>query len=154
MRAVIQRVSEASVSIDKKAHASIKKGLLVLLGIEETDLVEDVIRLAAKIANMRIFADAQGHMNLSVTDANGEVLIVSQFTLLASVKKGNRPSFAKAAKPEVAIKYYEMFCAQMEKELSRKVKTGVFSADMQVSLINDGPVTIIVDTQQLKQPEL
>ena len=147
MRAVIQRVSEAQVSIDGKKYSSIKKGLLVLLGIEEADVLEDIIWLAAKISNMRIFEDEAGLMNKSVNDINGEALVVSQFTLFASTKKGNRPSFIKAAKPEYATKLYEIFCIQLEKEMSRTVKTGIFGADMKISLTNDGPVTIMVDTK-------
>ena len=147
MRAIIQRVSEASVQIDGKKHSAIKKGLLILLGIEEADTLEDIIWLAAKISNMRIFEDEAGLMNKSVNDVMGEALVVSQFTLFASTKKGNRPSFIKAAKPEYASKLYEIFCIQIEKEMSRTVKTGVFGADMKVSLTNDGPVTILIDTK-------
>lgn len=147
MRAIIQRVSEASVQIEGKKHSAIKKGLLILLGIEEADTLEDIIWLAAKISNMRIFEDEAGLMNKSVNDVMGEALVVSQFTLFASTKKGNRPSFIKAAKPEYASKLYEIFCIQIEKEMSRTVKTGVFGADMKVSLTNDGPVTILIDTK-------
>jgi D-tyrosyl-tRNA(Tyr) deacylase len=147
MRAIIQRVSEASVQIEGKKHSAIKKGLLILLGIEEADALEDIIWLAAKISNMRIFEDEAGLMNKSVNDVMGEALVVSQFTLFASTKKGNRPSFIKAAKPEYASKLYEIFCIQIEKEMSRTVKTGVFGADMKVSLTNDGPVTILIDTK-------
>ena len=147
MRAVLQRVSEASVSIDDTIHSKIKRGLLVLLGVEEHDTLEDVVWLAAKIANMRIFADDDGLMNRSVCDVMGEVLVVSQFTLHASTRKGNRPSFIRAAKPEFAILMYEMCCKQISQEISRPVKTGVFAADMQVKLINDGPVTILIDTK-------
>jgi D-tyrosyl-tRNA(Tyr) deacylase len=147
MRAVIQRVSEASVNIDGKLHAKIKKGLLVLLGIEEADTIEDIQWLAAKIVNMRIFSDKEGLMNLSLCDVMGEMLVVSQFTLYASTKKGNRPSFIGAAKPEFASKMYEIFCRQASQELSRTVKTGVFAADMKVTLINDGPVTILIDSK-------
>lgn len=147
MRAVVQRVSEASVRIDGKVHSKIGRGLLVLLGVEEADTVEDLVWLAAKLVNMRIFGDDQGMMNKSLSDVMGEMLIVSQFTLHASTKKGNRPSFIRAAKPEFAIKLYEMFCAQVYRELSREPKTGVFGADMQVSLVNDGPVTIVIDTK-------
>ena len=147
MRAVIQRVSEASVAIDGKIHSQIKKGLVVLLGIEDTDTVEELVWLAAKVANMRIFSDKAGLMNLSVCDVLGEAIVVSQFTLFASTKKGNRPSFINAGKPEFASKLYEMFCNQLSKEMSRPVKTGIFGADMNVSLINDGPVTILIDTK-------
>lgn len=147
MRAVLQRVSDASVSIDGKVHAKIKKGLLVLIGIEPDDVLEDIIWLAAKIVNMRIFADKEGMMNLSLADIMGEMLIVSQFTLYASTKKGNRPSFIAAAKPEYAAKMYEIFCKQAAQELSRPVKTGIFAADMKIALTNDGPVTIIMDSK-------
>lgn len=147
MRAVIQRVSEASVAIDGKIHSQIKKGLVVLLGIEDTDTVEELVWLAAKVANLRIFSDKAGLMNLSVCDVMGEAIVVSQFTLFASTKKGNRPSFINAGKPEFASKLYEMFCNQLSKEMSRPVKTGIFGADMKVSLINDGPVTILIDTK-------
>ena len=133
--------------IDGEIHSKIQRGLLVLLGIEESDTVEDLVWLAAKLVNMRIFADEQGMMNKSLSDVMGEMLIVSQFTLHASTKKGNRPSFIRAAKPEFAMKLYEMFCAQVYRELSREPQTGVFGADMQVSLINDGPVTIVIDTK-------
>lgn len=147
MKAVIQRVSDASVSIDGKVHAKIKKGLLVLLGVEPEDTLEDIQWLSAKIVNMRIFSDKDGLMNWSLSDVMGEMLIISQFTLFASTKKGNRPSFIGAAKPEFASKMYEIFCRQTSQELSRQVKTGVFGANMQVSLTNDGPVTIIIDSK-------
>jgi len=146
MRAVIQRVQEASVEIDGKIYSRIGQGLLVLLGVAESDQLEDIQWLAAKISGMRIFSDQAGQMNLSVNDIHGEVLVVSQFTLLASVKKGNRPSFIRAAKPEFASKMYEIFCRQLHAEMSRTVKTGIFGADMKVQLVNDGPVTILVDT--------
>jgi D-tyrosyl-tRNA(Tyr) deacylase len=148
MRAVVQRVSQASVSIDSEMFASIRQGLLVLVGIEDADTLEDCVWLAAKIANMRIFSDEAGLMNLSVNDIHGEALVISQFTLYASTKKGNRPSFIRAGKPEFASKLYEMFCNQLSAEMSRPVKTGVFAADMQIALINDGPVTILIDTKQ------
>jgi D-tyrosyl-tRNA(Tyr) deacylase len=148
MRAVVQRVSQASVSIDGEMFASIRQGLLVLVGIEDADTLEDCVWLAAKIANMRIFSDEAGLMNLSVNDVHGEALVISQFTLYASTKKGNRPSFIRAGKPEFASKLYEMFCNQLSAEMSRPVKTGVFAADMQIALINDGPVTILIDTKQ------
>lgn len=146
MRAVIQRVSEASVTIDGKIKADIKSGLLVFVGIEEADEEKDAIWLAAKICNMRIFSDAMGLMNLSIKDTNGEILLVSQFTLHALTKKGNRPSFIKAARPEKAIPLYTFFISALEKNLEKKINTGEFGADMKVKLINDGPVTIIVDT--------
>lgn len=147
MKAVIQRVSSTSVIIDAKIVANIEKGLLVLLGIEEADSKEDIDWLSAKIANLRIFADDKGVMNLSLKETEGDMIIVSQFTLHAATKKGNRPSYIKAAKPEVAIPRYEAFIQQMENELGKKVQTGRFGADMKVALINDGPVTIIIDTK-------
>jgi len=147
MRVVVQRVSTASVSIDDEVYAKIRHGLLVLVGIEEPDTIEDIVWLSAKIVNMRIFNDDHGMMNKSVADVFGEILVVSQFTLFANTKKGNRPSFIRAAKPEFASKLYEIFCAQISQELSRPVKTGVFGADMQISLINEGPVTIIIDSK-------
>lgn len=147
MKAVIQRVSSTSVIIDTKIVANIEKGLLVLLGIEEADSQEDIDWLSAKIANLRIFADDKGVMNLSLKETEGDMIIVSQFTLHAATKKGNRPSYIKAAKPEVAIPRYEAFIQQMENELGKKVQTGRFGADMKVALINDGPVTILIDTK-------
>lgn len=147
MKAVVQRVSKASVVIDNNIVADIKKGLLVLIGFEDLDNKEDISWLASKIANLRVFADENEIMNLSVKDISGEVIIVSQFTLHASTKKGNRPSYIKAAKPDVAIPLYENFITQMETEIGKKVQTGKFGADMKVSLINDGPVTIIIDTK-------
>ncbi|MFN5318965.1 MAG: D-aminoacyl-tRNA deacylase [Bacteroidia bacterium] len=147
MRAIVQRVLEASVEIEGKIFSKIKEGLLVLVGVEENDSVDDVSWLAAKIANTRIFSDSNGLMNRSVNDISGEVLVVSQFTLFASTRKGNRPSFIRAAKPELARLHYEMFCKQLSQELSRQVKTGVFAADMKVALVNNGPVTLIIDTK-------
>lgn len=147
MKAVIQRVTQASVTIDSNIVAEIQKGLLVFLGIEEADNQEDIQWLVSKIANLRIFEDGNQVMNLSVKDCAGEVLIVSQFTLHASTKKGNRPSYIKAAKPEIAIPVYEKFIAQMELEIGKKVPTGKFGADMKVALLNDGPVTIVIDTK-------
>ncbi len=147
MRAVIQRVSEATVTIENKKVAQISHGLLILLGIENQDTDEDINWLVAKISKLRIFADNAGAMNSSVIDKKGDILIVSQFTLHASTKKGNRPSFIKAAKPDVAIPLYEQFVYTFEKELGKPVKTGVFGAMMQISLINDGPVTIVMDTK-------
>lgn len=147
MKAVLQRVSEASVTIDGNKVAEIKAGLLILVGIEDADTQEDIDWLAAKIVKLRIFSDADGLMNLSVQDINGDVIVVSQFTLHAATKKGNRPSYIKAAKPDVAIPLYESFVKQMEKEMGKKVQTGEFGADMKVSLLNDGPVTIIIDTK-------
>lgn len=147
MKAVIQRVSEASVTIEGKKVADILKGLLVLIGIEDTSTTEDICWLTSKIANLRIFGDENGVMNLSVKDINGEIIVVSQFTLHASTKKGNRPSYIKASKPDVAIPLYESFVTQMEADLGKKVQTGQFGADMKVALVNDGPVTIIIDSK-------
>lgn len=147
MKAVLQRVSEASVTIECNKAADIKTGLLVLVGVEDADTQEDIEWLAAKIVKLRIFSDANGLMNLSVQDINGDVIVVSQFTLHAATKKGNRPSYIKAAKPDVAIPIYESFVKQMEKELGKEIQTGEFGADMKVSLLNDGPVTIIIDTK-------
>ena len=147
MRAVIQRVSKASVTIDEKIKSSIEKGLLVLLGIEDSDSQEDIEWLSGKISNLRVFADEKGVMNLSVKEISGEVLIVSQFTLHSSTNKGNRPSYIRAAKPEIAIPLYEKFIQQMENDLGKKIQTGTFAADMKVELLNDGPVTIIIDTK-------
>lgn len=147
MKAVIQRVSEASVTIEGKKVADIRKGLLILLGIEDADSKEDIDWLTSKIANLRIFGDENDVMNLSLKDIEGEMIVVSQFTLHALTKKGNRPSYIKAAKPEIAIPLYESFVKQMETELGKKVQTGEFGADMKVALINDGPVTIIIDTK-------
>lgn len=147
MKAVIQRVSQASVTIDKEIVSEIKNGLLILVGIEDADAIEDITWLTSKIVNLRIFGDQNSVMNLSVKDINGDIIIVSQFTLHASTKKGNRPSYIKAAKPEVAIPLYEKFIFQMESEFGKKIQTGKFGADMKVSLINDGPVTIIIDTK-------
>ena len=147
MKTVIQRVSQASVTIDSKIVATIQKGLLVLVGIEDADNQEDINWLCQKIANLRIFGDEDEVMNLSVKDIDGEIIVVSQFTLQASTKKGNRPSYIKAAKPEVAIPLYEQFVRQLEKELGKKVQTGIFGADMEVSLLNDGPVTIVIDSK-------
>ena len=147
MRVVIQKVTEASVSIENQTVASIDKGLLVLVGIEDGDTNEDIAWLSSKIVNLRVFDDANGVMNLSVKEVEGEVLIVSQFTLHASTKKGNRPSYIKAARPEVAIPIYEAFIKQVETLLGKRVPTGQFGAMMQVSLCNDGPVTILIDTK-------
>ena len=147
MKAVIQRVSEASVTIEGNKVANIQKGLLVLIGIEDTDNKEDINWLTTKIANLRIFNDEKDVMNLSLKEVGGDMIIVSQFTLHASTKKGNRPSYIKASKPEIAIPLYESFIQQMETELGKKVQTGQFGADMKVALLNDGPVTIIIDTK-------
>lgn len=147
MKAVIQRVSRASVTIDAKIISEIKTGLLILLGIEDADAKEDVEWLSRKIVNLRIFNDADGVMNQSLLENGGDVIVVSQFTLHASTKKGNRPSYIKAAKPDVAIPLYESFIQQIEKHLSKKVGTGIFGADMKVDLLNNGPVTILIDTK-------
>ena len=148
MRAIIQRVSKASVTIDGQQTANIHQGLLILLGIEPNDESTDIGWLAKKIAQLRIFSDEAGLMNRSVLDIKGEVLVVSQFTLFASTKKGNRPSYTKAAKPDIAIPLYENFVAQMELILGKPVATGTFGADMKVELLNDGPVTLFIDTKQ------
>ena len=147
MKAVIQRVSKASVSIENKTVGAIGFGLMVLLGIETADEEQDVLRLVKKLLALRIFNDNRGVMNLSLMDVAGELLVVSQFTLHASTRKGNRPSYIKAAKPELAIPLYNYFLQQCEQGLGKKVASGEFGADMQVSLINDGPVTIIIDTK-------
>ena len=147
MRIVIQRVSEASVEIEQKIVSQIHQGLLILVGIEEEDSLEDSNWLVSKIVNLRIFADENDVMNLSVKDIDGEIIVVSQFTLHALTKKGNRPSYIKAAKPDIAIPMYEKFVQQLETEFSKKIQTGQFGADMKVSLVNDGPVTIIIDSK-------
>ena len=147
MIAVIQRVSSASVTIDQKMKSSINKGLLILVGIEDADNQEDIDWLATKIVNLRIFNDEQGVMNLSVKDDGGDVIVVSQFTLQASTKKGNRPSYLKASKPDVAIPMYEKFVKAINDNLAKPVQTGEFGADMKVALVNDGPVTIVIDTK-------
>lgn len=148
MRVVLQRVLEASVEIDREIKGVIKKGILVLVGIEEADDENDVEWLCNKILKMRIFNDENGVMNLSLQEINGELLIISQFTLHASTKKGNRPSYIKAAKPDVAIPLYKSFIGKMEELMGKKAETGEFGADMKVSLINDGPVTIMIDSKQ------
>ena len=147
MRAVIQRVSKASVTIDKKIYSQINNGLLVLLGIEDADTAEDIGWLSGKIVNLRIFNDENGVMNVSIKDINGDILVVSQFTLQASTKKGNRPSYIKASKPAFAIPMYEKIVQQLSNDLGKTVGTGVFGADMKVELLNDGPVTIVIDTK-------
>jgi D-tyrosyl-tRNA(Tyr) deacylase len=147
MRVVIQRVSRASVSIEAKLKSSIAKGLLILLGIEDADTQEDIEWLCKKIIALRIFEDTDHIMNLSLSDVEGEVLVVSQFTLHASTKKGNRPSYIKAARPEKAIPLYESFLVEMEKLLGKKAGSGEFGAMMEVALVNDGPVTIIIDSR-------
>lgn len=147
MKVVIQRVSKASVTINNGVVASIQNGLLILLGVEDADAQEDINWLSKKTANLRIFGDENGVMNKSLIDVQGDAIVVSQFTLHASTKKGNRPSYIKAARPEVAIPLYESFVNQLEKEIGRKVQTGEFGADMKVEILNDGPVTIIIDTK-------
>jgi D-tyrosyl-tRNA(Tyr) deacylase len=147
MRVVIQRVSEASVTIDRQVHGQIKLGLLVLVGIEDADTAEDVLWLSNKIVNLRIFDDANGVMNCSVKDVNGDLLVISQFTLHASTKKGNRPSYIKASKSTIAIPLYENFKSIVAAELGKPIQTGVFGADMKVALLNDGPVTILIDSK-------
>jgi len=147
MRAVIQRVSKASVTIDGSMHGQIEIGLLILLGIEDADTTEDIEWLSSKIVNLRIFDDAAGVMNESVKDQNGGILLVSQFTLHASTKKGNRPSYIKASKPDIAVPLYEKMIQQLTTDLGKEIKTGSFGVDMKVELLNDGPVTIIIDTK-------
>ena len=147
MKTVTQRVQYASVTIDGVVKSKIGKGLLILVGIEDRDTQEDINWLCKKICNLRIFDDEQGGMNRSVMDVDGEILVVSQFTLQASTKKGNRPSYIRASKPEVAIPMYESFCAEMGIQLGKEVQTGTFGADMKVELLNDGPVTILIDSQ-------
>jgi D-tyrosyl-tRNA(Tyr) deacylase len=147
MKAVIQRVSQASVTIENKITATIGQGLLVLIGIEEADSEEDIVWLASKIAKLRIFEDENQVMNLAIKEINGEIIVVSQFTLHASTKKGNRPSYSKAARPELAISIYEKFIVELEKEVGKKIEKGTFGANMKVGLVNDGPVTILFNTK-------
>jgi len=147
MKVVIQRVLQASVTVDGSLKSQIMQGLLVLVGIEDADIMDDIDFLCKKIVNLRIFDDASGVMNLSVKEINGEILCVSQFTLHASTKKGNRPSYIKASKPDFAIPMYNLFCKMLGEMLEKDIKTGVFGADMKVSLINDGPVTIVIDSK-------
>jgi D-tyrosyl-tRNA(Tyr) deacylase len=147
MKVVLQRVSQASVTVDSEVVADIQKGLLVLVGIEDVDTQEDIDWLVGKIIKMRIFGDENDVMNCSVQDIDGDIIVVSQFTLHASTKKGNRPSYIKASKPEFAIPMYESFIKALEKDFNKKVQTGIFGADMKVSLLNDGPVTILIDSK-------
>jgi D-tyrosyl-tRNA(Tyr) deacylase len=147
LRVVLQRVSRASVTVNDKTVSAIESGLLVLLGITEEDSLDDIQWLANKIVNLRVFNDESGVMNKSILDNGRDVIVVSQFTLFASTKKGNRPSYIKAAKPAVAIPIYESFVSEMEQRLGKKVGTGIFGADMKVNLLNDGPVTIIIDSK-------
>ena len=147
MRVVIQRVLEASVVVDEKVVGSIQNGLLVLLGIEDADTIEDINWLSNKIVGLRLFDDAEGVMNLSVKDIGGDILLISQFTLMASTKKGNRPSYIKASKPPIAVPLYEQMIATLTNDLGKAVQTGIFGADMKVSLMNNGPVTITIDSK-------
>ena len=147
MRAVIQRVSEASVAVDQKIEGEIAEGLLIFLGIVPEDTSEDLEWLSKKIVNLRIFDDNRGVMNLSLKEQNGAALVISQFTLHAQTKKGNRPSYIKAARPDIAIPLYQQFIMQLENDLGKEIKTGIFGANMQVSLLNDGPVTLIIDSK-------
>ncbi len=147
MKIIIQRVAEASVTVDHTIISSIKSGLLILLGITDDDNDDDIVWLVNKVLNLRIFNDEKGVMNASLLDINGSAIVVSQFTLMASTKKGNRPSYIKAAKPEIAIPIYEKFVQKLEKNLGKRIETGVFGADMKVALVNDGPVTIIIDSK-------
>ena len=147
MKVVIQRVQQASVSIQQKLHAEIGKGMLVLIGIQADDSDEDIEWLTGKISNLRIFDDENGVMNCSIKEINGEILAVSQFTLMARVKKGNRPSYIDAARPEISVPLYEKFVQALNQETGKEIKTGVFGADMKVALINDGPVTILMDSK-------
>jgi D-tyrosyl-tRNA(Tyr) deacylase len=147
MRIVIQRVTEASVTVNEQITGAIETGLLVLMGIEDADTEEDIQWLSNKIVNLRIFNDENGVMNLGIKEVNGDVLLVSQFTLHASTKKGNRPSYIKASKPETAIPMYEKMIKQLETDLGKKIQTGIFGADMKVRLLNDGPVTIVIDSK-------
>ncbi|WP_104734678.1 D-aminoacyl-tRNA deacylase [Hanstruepera ponticola] len=148
MKVVIQRVSKASVTVENEKIANIQNGLLIFLGIVDEDTIDDIKWLTNKIVNMRIFPDNQGVMNTSILDVNGDIIVVSQFTLHASTKKGNRPSYIKAAKPEVAIPLYETFIKQLDNDLGKQVQSGEFGADMKVELLNDGPVTIIIDSKE------
>ena len=147
MRLVIQRVTEASVSVDGRVVASIERGLLILVGVETADSPDDIPWLTGKVSRMRIFPDEAGLMNASVGDVGGEVLVISQFTLFASTKKGNRPSFIRAAAPDLAAGLYDRFCDELSIQLDQPVKRGIFGADMKVSLVNDGPVTIVIDSR-------
>ena len=148
MRAIIQRVTEASVTVDKNITGKIQHGLVILLGIEDADTDGDIEKLSSKIINLRIFNDTNGIMNLSIKDVDGDILLVSQFTLFADTKKGNRPSYIRASKPPVAIPMYEKMIVSLSNILGKQVQTGVFGADMKVALVNDGPVTIFIDTRQ------
>jgi D-aminoacyl-tRNA deacylase len=148
MRAVVQRVKRASVQINGSVYAAIGSGLLVLLGIEDADGADDILWLSNKLINLRIFNDKAGVMNISLMESGGDLLLVSQFTLFAATKKGNRPSYIRASKPDISVPLYELMLKQLETDLGKKVGTGIFGADMQVDLLNDGPVTILIDTKQ------
>jgi D-tyrosyl-tRNA(Tyr) deacylase len=148
MRAVVQRVKRASVMIGSSVQSAIETGLMVLLGIEDADGPEDIEWLSNKLINLRIFDDSAGVMNLSLIETGGDILLISQFTLFAATKKGNRPSYIRASKPDIAIPLYELMIGQLERDLGKKIFTGVFGADMQVDILNDGPVTILVDTKE------
>ena len=150
MRILIQRVKKASVTTERELISLISNGLLLFIGITEDDTQEDILWLTKKIANIRLFDDENGVMNLSVMDIDGEIMAVSQFTLMASTKKGNRPSYIKAAKPEISVPLYEQFCSEMELAVNKPIKRGVFGADMKVELLNDGPVTIFIDSKNRK----
>ncbi len=147
MRAVIQRVTRASVTIEGNVHGEIKNGLLILLGVEDSDIQDDIEWLSSKIVNLRVFNDKNGVMNISLKDVNGDILLISQFTLHASTKKGNRPSYIRAGKPDIAIPIYEKMISQLSSDLGKEIQTGIFGADMKVELLNDGPVTIVIDTK-------
>lgn len=147
MRAVIQRVTRASVTIAGKVHASIEDGLFVLLGIEDSDTGQDIEWLSGKIVNLRIFNDKEGIMNISIKELGGDILLISQFTLHASIKKGNRPSYIRASKPDIAVPLYEKMIQQLSTDSGKEIKSGIFGADMKVQLLNDGPVTIVIDTK-------
>lgn len=147
MRAILQRVTQASVTVDQKITGAIRHGLLILLGIEDADTDDDIKKLSSKIINMRIFNDSEGVMNLSVKDVDGSILLVSQFTLFADTRKGNRPSYIRASKPPIAVPMYEKMISSLTEALGKKIETGIFGADMKVALENDGPVTIFIDTR-------
>ena len=153
MRVVIQRTGHASVTINGICKSAIQKGLMILIGIEETDGKEDIDWLCKKIVNLRVFDDENGVMNKSILDIGGDILVISQFTLHASTKKGNRPSYIRAAKPEISIPLYEQFCKELSLALGKEIGTGEFGADMQVSLVNEGPCTIVIDTDEWKHKE-
>lgn len=148
MKVVIQRVSNASVQVDENIVGSIQKGFLILLGVSDLDTEQDIDYLVQKISGLRVFQDTEGKMNLNINDIDGEILVISQFTLFANTRKGNRPSFIEAGKPEKAKDYYEKFCVSLSQKIGKRVEKGIFGADMKVSLLNDGPVTILIDSHQ------